>query len=99
MLTFTKSRWVGNKWASIEIDPVDASYFLPVLYILMTTYKFPPSKVIDSIDGYIVDFRLHDCQATMSIDTWTFSIAFERDEVRDSVFDMLTNLPPDTFNS
>lgn len=97
MLKFSKSRWLGNKWASIEVDPVDEAYFLPVLYYLMKKYSFSHSKIIDSIDGYITDFKIGDCDVYMGIDTWSFSLAFEQEGIRDKVFDDLCNLPNDYF--
>jgi len=97
MLTFSEDRWVGNKWASIEIEPVDGVYFLPVLFYLTTTYHFPQPHIIDGIDGYLTSFRLLDCDAILTIDTWTFSIAFERDHIRDTVLEALRALPDDYF--
>ncbi len=97
MLTFSEDRWIGNKWASIEIEPVDEGYFLPVLFYLTTTYHFPQPSIIDGIDGYIANFRLLDCDAMLTIDIWTFSIAFEHDAIRDIVLEALRGLPYDYF--
>lgn len=96
MLKFSEDRWIGNKWASIEIEPVDEVYFLPMLSYLMTTYHIPQPNIIDGIDGF-ANFRLLDCDAILSTDTWSFSIAFEQDTMRDSVLQALRALPDDYF--
>ncbi len=98
MLTFQKDRWIGNQWASIDIEPVDAVYFLPILHYLMETYRFPQPMIIDTIDGYTAEFYLLNRATILSIDTWTFSIAFERDAIRDTVYDKLQDLPTDYFD-
>jgi hypothetical protein len=97
MLKFSKDRWLGNKWASIEIDPVDAIYFLPMLSYLMTSYQFPQPYIIDGIDGYMTEFKILTVNAILSIDTWSFSIAFEQDAVRDRVLEALCTLPDEYF--
>jgi len=99
MLAFSKHRWIGNQWASIDIDPADEVYFLPVLYYLMATYHIPQPPIIDTIDGYTSEFILRDCPTIISVDAWTFSIAFEHDAIRDTVFDNLMKLPSDYFDS
>ena len=98
MLKFSEDRWLGNKWASIEIDPVDDVYFLPMLSYLMSTHGFIQPTIIDAIDGYFAEFKLLDCNAMISIDTWSFSIAFEQDGVRDDVLEALLALPDDYFD-
>ena len=98
MLQFYEDRWIGNKWASIEIEPVDTAYFLPLLFYLTTTYHFPHPHIIDAIDGYIADFNIQDYKATLRIDAWSLSLAFENDEIRDSVLEALRALPDDYFD-
>jgi len=99
MLIFSEDRWIGNKWASIEIEPVDEAYFLPILSYLMTTYHSPQPNIIDAIDGYIAHINILNCDATLSLDTWSFSIAFEDDAVRDSVLEVLRALPDNYFDA
>jgi hypothetical protein len=99
MLKFTEDRWLGNKWASIEIDPVDDTYFLPILTHLMATYGFPQPSVIDAIDGYIAEFNILNCDAILSLDTWSFSLACKQDAVRDTVLEALRALPDDYFET
>lgn len=98
MLIFAEDRWIGNQWASVDIEPVEEAYFLPLLTYLMTTYAILPPKIIDGIDGYLAEFELLGTQAILSIDTWTFSIAFEQDAVRDRVLEALCQLPDDYFD-
>lgn len=97
MLKFSEDRWLGNKWASIEIDPVDAIYFLPMLSYLMATYNFPMPSLIWDVDGDSADFKIQNSNAILRIDTWSFSIAFEQDAVRDGVLEALRTLPDDYF--
>lgn len=96
---FSADRWLGNKWASIEIEPVDEVYFLPMLSHLMTTYHVPQPTIIDSIDGYFAEFQLLNSKSILSIDAWTFSIAFEDEVVRDIVLEALVELPDNYFSS
>jgi hypothetical protein len=51
MLEFRKDRWQGNKWASIDIDPVDAACFLRLLTHLSLRYGFPQPPSIDPMAG------------------------------------------------
>ena len=97
MLHFRKDQWQGNRWASIDIQPVDAAYFPRVLAHLSSQYGFALPPIIDVIDGYAADFVLLDSKATIHIDTWTFSIAFEQERVRDQVLTDLQALPPEYF--
>lgn len=97
MLKFSEDRWIGNKWASIEIEPVDDVYFLPMLSYLMMTYNLSQPNIIDAIDGYIAHLNILNYDATLSLDTWSFSIAFEQDAVRDTVLEALRALPDDYF--
>jgi hypothetical protein len=84
MLRFRKDRWAGNHWPSIEIEPVDASYFPRLLLHLSHAFAFPMPHIVDTIDGHAADFMVHGSRATMMVDTWTFSIAFEEESVRDT---------------
>lgn len=97
MHKFSKDRWLGNQWTSIEIDPVDTIYFLPILSYLMTTYDIPQPYIIDGIDGYMTEFKILNCDAILSLDSWSFSIAFEYDAVRNTVLEALQALPDDYF--
>lgn len=94
-MKFSADQWTGNPWPSIDIEPVDSAYFLPLLLHLATTYHFPMPPVIDGIDTFIADFALLDSQATMHLDPWTFSVAFSNHEARDQVLATLQQLPPD----
>ena len=97
MLHFRKDQWQGNRWASIDIQPVDAAYFPRLLAHLSNQYGFALPSVTDIIDGYAADFVLLGSKATLHIDTWTFSIAFEEVGVRDRVLADLRGLPPAYF--
>ena len=100
MPRFRKAKWLGNNWASIEIIPDGEIYFLPIFHYLITTYNIPKPQIIPDMDGFIVEeFKLLNSRVLMGIDTWEFSIAFEKDTVRDTVFDALTQLPSDYFDS
>lgn len=97
-MKYSKDQWLGNKWASIAIEPIGAFYFVHILWYLASTYDFPKPPITDAIDGYIAEFNIHDSRAIMSIDAWTFSIAFEDEAVRDVVLEALCELPDDTFD-
>lgn len=97
-MKFTKDQWLGNKWPSIDIDPYKAWQFLAVLTHLHVTYRIELPPIYNTLDGYGADFRIGDCEVMMSMDNWTFSIAFADEAVRDAVFEELTSLPPDFFS-
>lgn len=98
-MKFYADRWLGNQWASIEIEPVDERYFLPLLTYLMMTYDVPKPQIVDTIDGYMSAICILGCEAILSVDTWSFSIAFAEDTVRDIVLGALLTLPADYFDS
>ncbi|MEO8612263.1 MAG: hypothetical protein ABI690_30490 [Chloroflexota bacterium] len=93
---FRKDEWIGSRWPSIDIEPMDQTLFFRVLIYLTVTYNFPMPRIIDTIDGYAADFEISDCIATLSIDAYMFSLAFQESEVRDQVLAGLLALP-DTF--
>jgi hypothetical protein len=97
MLHFRRDQWQGNRWASIDIQPVDTAYFLRLLAHLSNQYGFALPPIIDIIDGYAADFVLLGSRATLHIDTWTFSVAFEEERVRDQVLVDLQGLPSEYF--
>ncbi len=98
MVIFTPDQWLGNKWASIDIQPVEAQYFLRILFHLSYVYGFAMPTVIDILDGYTADFKLDSSQASIHIDNYTFSIAFERTEVCNRVLSHLQALPEQYFD-
>jgi hypothetical protein len=57
----------------------------------------PP--IIDTIDGYAADFEILGSEASIHIDTWSFSIAFEIERVRDQVMEDLQRLPVRYFET
>ena len=97
MLSFRKDQWLGNRWASVEIEPVDANCLLPILFHLSTLYQFDMPKLIDTLDGYATDFKISGSRAMLNLDNWSFSIAFENADVRDQVLAELVALPGDYF--
>jgi hypothetical protein len=99
MLRFCKDNWLGNKWASIEIWPVDTGYFLKLLAHLSLQYGFTVPPIIDILDGYAADFEILGSKAKIHIDSWTFSIAFEQEAVRDRVIAELQALLADFFGT
>jgi hypothetical protein len=99
MLQFRKDQWMGNKWPSIDIWPNDATYFPRVLTHLSCSYGFPLPHIVDLIDGYAADFRLFTSDATIDIDSYTFSIAFADEAVCDHILADLQALPNDYFET
>jgi hypothetical protein len=97
-MQFREDQWIGNRWPSIDIDPMDQSLFFRLLSYLCVTYKFPMPSIVDTIDGYAADFELLGSAATLAIDTWTFSLAFQESMVRDQVLKTLAALPENYFD-
>jgi len=85
VMRFSEDQWVGNQWASIDIEPVDAELFLPILKFLADTYDFPIPTIDWDVDGYSADFEILGSQAIIKVDSWTFSIAFQKTSVRDQL--------------
>lgn len=96
-MEFLDYQWSGQRWDSIEIEPIDQRYFFPLLDYLMTTYGFPQPRVIDTIDGYAADFVLLGSDATLQIDAYSFSIAVQDKAVRDVLLAALRELPEGYF--
>lgn len=91
-MRFAEDQW-ANGWASIDIEPVEANYFLPILFHLSFTYHFAFPQVIMSFDNIAAEFELLNSKGIMLVDNWTFSIAFEKSTVRDQVLAALRELP------
>lgn len=96
-MIFSEDEWLGNKWPSIDIEPVDMDYFLPILTHLSNSYQFPRPRILWDVDGYSAEFALLGSSAIIKVDTWTFSIAFQRTSVRDKILAHFRSLPPDFF--
>ena len=96
-MRYREDHWTGNHWASIEIEPVEIAYFLPILKYLSALYEFPMPTIERDVDGYGAHFELLGSKAIIKVDTWSFSIAFERGEVRDQVLAVFRSLPADYF--
>jgi len=96
-LHFREDRWEGNQWASIAIAPHDAAYFLPLLGYFCLRYGVAVPLIVDLLDGYAADFAVLGTHATIHIDTWSFSVAFADQAVRDRVLMDLQTLPVDYF--
>ena len=96
-MKFTKDRWLGNKWACIDVDPYEYEHFPIFLLHFQATYKLKIPNIIDMLDAYGADFKLDGADVMMNMDNWCFSIAFSDDRVRDRVFEDLNALPPDFF--
>jgi hypothetical protein len=99
MLHLRKDRWIGNAWASIDISPNDATYFLLILAYLAHRYGFPFPHVSDLLDGYVADFQLLATDARIHLDSYTCSIAFADDAIRDRVLADLHALPSNYFET
>ena len=97
MVQFTPSRWAGNHWPSIEIEPVETVLFQLVLCYLADLYQFPLPPVAGTLDGYFADFQLLGTEASLDLDNWSLSFACPDEAVRDQVLTTLQNLPPDFF--
>ncbi len=96
-MRFREDQWTGNQWASIEIEPVDRAYFLPILKYLAASYGLPLPNIIWDVDGYCADFELLGSKAIIKVDTWSFSVAFQISSVRNQVLALFRALPPNYF--
>jgi hypothetical protein len=91
------TQWMANGWPTIDIEPMDATLFFKILDYLGAAYNFPVPHIIDTIDGYAADFNLFDSAASLHIDAWTFTLAFENPTARDQVLAALLALPENYF--
>ena len=82
---------------SIEVNPVDTDYLLPLLWHLSRSYCFEIPELVDILDGYTAEFEILDSKVKLMLDNWSFSIAFEKPAVRDYVLEELRALPTDYF--
>src|SRR5689334_9309286 len=95
---FRKDEWIGNRWPSIDIEPMDQELFFRVLSYLSVTYNFPMPRIIDTIDGYAADFELLGSAASLSIDAYMFMLGFQHADTRDRVLAALLALPDNYFD-
>ncbi len=98
MITFSKDKWLGNKWPAIEVHPTTTN-FLPIMSHLSRKYKFPFPKIINTIEGYTSDFEINRRKAIMHIDNWSFSFAFEDEKTQKMVLIELQSLPSSCFET
>lgn len=95
---FRKDEWIGNRWPSIDIEPMDENLFFRLLDYLCKAYNFPTPRILDTIDGYAADFEILGWAASLSIDAYMFSLGFQRAEIRDQVLAALMKLPDNYFD-
>jgi hypothetical protein len=96
-LCFSKTRWVGNQWAAIDIMPVDERLFLPILTMLCQHYAIALPSITDAITGYIAEVVINGHQAILSIDTYDFSMAFADENLRDDALSYLQGIAQDVW--
>ena len=97
MAVFKASRWVGNQWASIEVEPEDEQLVRPVLAWLCAAYQVPFPVLTSILDEVLADFTLLDTAVAFHLDEWSLSLAFASEPLRDEVLARLQALPPDYF--
>ncbi|TGD80487.1 hypothetical protein [Hymenobacter wooponensis] len=97
MVQFFPSRWVGNQWPSIEMEPVETILFQLVLCYLADSYQFQLPPLVHTLDGCFADFELLGVEASLDLDNWSLSFACPDEAVRDQVLLTLQELPPDFF--
>jgi len=90
-------QWVSNDWPSIDIEPVEFRLVLPLLTHLAVTYQFPLPAVQHLPDLTAADFQVLGAEATLMLDPWFLSLAFDSAAVRDRVLADLLALPSDFF--
>jgi len=93
-LSLKKNRWTGNQWPSIEIESYQYQYreFTKVVSHLCLRFNIPVPQIIGNLEVYMADLRVNNDLIMVHMDNWTFSIATERAELRDKIFEMLRNL-------
>ena len=77
---------------SIEIEPVDSIHAIKILRYLSGIYGFKMPVIHNTLDGFHADFVILNSKASVHVDNWFSSIAFEKDAVRDTIFDLLSGL-------
>ncbi|MCI1187700.1 hypothetical protein MON38_09725 [Hymenobacter sp. DH14] len=98
-MQFYAGKWEGNKWPSIDIEPVASEVFLPLLLFISGAYGFTPPPVTDIVEGYTAEFVIREKRVVMLLDNWTFSIASESEALRNDLLNRLLTLPPTFFDS
>ncbi|MFC5473727.1 hypothetical protein [Paraherbaspirillum soli] len=91
-LSLKKSRWTGNKWPSVDIDPYEFDDFLKVVTQLCNTFSVAIPHVIDILDGYATDLVIENSPTKVLMDNWTFSVAAEKEDVRDKIYIALESI-------
>jgi len=91
-LSLRKDKWAGNHWPSVEIHPYEYEEFLKVVSHLCAEFQAEMPSIVDILDGYAADLWVGDDLIMIHMDNWTFSIATERTEFRDKIFEVLKTL-------
>jgi hypothetical protein len=85
----SKGAWSGNGWPCVDIGPYAQEDFLKVLTHLCVELGVPIPRIHDLLDGYAADLVVEGSRITLFMDPYTFSIAAEREKVRDRVLEAL----------
>ena len=91
-LQLKKSTWVGNKWPSVDIYPYEYEDFLKVLTQVCSVFGLAAPTVVGVLDGYAADLVIDGVEVKLLMDNWTFSLAAEREPIRDEIFASLDGL-------
>jgi hypothetical protein len=68
MPEYSKDRWAGTQWPSIEVVPAEGRFFPRVPLYLAATYGFRHPKTTDILDGWVAEFEVLGSPAAIHID-------------------------------
>lgn len=85
-----RSRWAGNRWPSVEIEPFREQDFFLVLYVLVEHLGAGITEMTATLDGYIADLLLHEQQILLHMDNWSLSVAAPSETLREQIFHLLS---------
>lgn len=97
-MCFRKDEWMGNRWPSIDVEPMDQNLFYRLLSYLTVTFQVQMPRIIDTIDGYAADFEIQRCPVSLGIDAYMFTLGCQQPDVRDTILAALSALPEDYFD-
>ncbi|MEL7436463.1 MAG: hypothetical protein AAFN11_21160 [Chloroflexota bacterium] len=91
-MAFYASQWKGNKWASIEIEPIERQIAVKVLEHIASAYDITLPPYHETFEGFYCNFVLENTNVKFTLDAWSCSLAFDVTATRDDVLKSLQRI-------
>jgi hypothetical protein len=89
-MNIRKTSW-ANGWLAVEISPYTTHDFEPIVTRVSKALCIAVPNIRVLGDIVAADFVVEGVRASAHLDVWDFSIAAEREELRDRIYSVLLN--------